>query len=132
QRGSIKLSSISGSMGKCGMSLLLAIGAIAGTGENSRQPAWSAEASPPAPTSPRDQPSTFNLQPSNLGVPAYAPTASNAEAEVIEAARWLGIPVVRTPLFPSASPVAFFCACALSDRQFPHRLRAFVSGGGRA
>jgi hypothetical protein len=65
-------------------------------------------------------------------VPAYAPAASQAEAAVVDAARLLGIPLVRTPRFPSVSPVAFFCASALADRQFVPRLRAFVNAGGRA
>src|SRR4051812_23320174 len=49
-------------------------------------------------------------------VPAYAPAASRAEADVVDAARLLGIPLVRTARFPSASPVAFFSAAALADR----------------
>jgi hypothetical protein len=54
------------------------------------------------------------------------------ESDVIDAARLLGIPLVRTPRFPTGSPAAFFAASALSDRQFPGRLRAYVQGGGRA
>jgi hypothetical protein len=54
------------------------------------------------------------------------------EADVIDAARLLGIPLVRTPRFPTGSPAAFFAASALSDRQFPSRLRAYVQSGGRA
>jgi hypothetical protein len=51
---------------------------------------------------------------------------------MVDAARLLGIPLVQASRFPSASPVAFFYAAALADRQFVPRLRAFVSAGGRA
>lgn len=74
----------------------------------------------------------LNLHPSPTGVPAYAPPASRAEAAVIEAARLIGIPVVRAPQFPAGSPVAFFCASALSDRQFSQCLRGYVASGHRA
>jgi hypothetical protein len=87
-------------------------------------------APPSAPLSPH--PSSLIPDRSPTGVPAYVPGGSQAEAEVIEAARLLGIPVVRAAQFPSGSPVAFFCATALSDRQLPQRLRSFVSAGGRA
>lgn len=60
------------------------------------------------------------------------PPASQAEADVMDAARLLGIPLVRTSRFPVGSPVAFFNASALAERPFPQRLRAFVLGGGRA
>src|SRR5437870_4043247 len=65
-------------------------------------------------------------------VPAFAPPASRTETEVIDAARLLGIPLVRTQRFPTGSPSAFFCAAALADPQFPRQLRSFVAGGGRA
>jgi hypothetical protein len=71
-------------------------------------------------------------RPAPSSVPAYAPAGSQAEAGIVDAARLLGIPLVQTSRFPSTSPVAFFYAAALSDRQFVPRLRAFVTAGGRA
>lgn len=83
------------------------------------QPARSRAPQPPHPSAPS-------------GVPAYVPGNSQAEAAIIDAARLIGIPVVRAARFPAGSPAAFFCAAALADRQFPHRLRTFVAAGGRA
>lgn len=65
-------------------------------------------------------------------VPTYVPAGSRAEADVVEATRLIGIPVVRTSQFPAVSPVAFFCTAAMADRQFPGRLRAYVGAGSRA
>ena len=97
-----------------------------------KPPAWGSEAA--APRSARADRHLLSpiAHPSPSGVPAYAPVASRAEAGIIDATRLIGIPVVRTGQFPSASPVAFFCASALADRQFPQRLRSFVAAGGRA
>jgi hypothetical protein len=115
------------------MSALLGAGALlAGLVAGDRQPAWSAETPATAAVSTNPQPAAGTLRPVGFSVPAYAPAASKTEADVIEATRWLGIPVVRSSRFPSESPVAFFCAGALADRQFPARLRSFVTGGGRA
>jgi hypothetical protein len=66
------------------------------------------------------------------GVPAYVPSPTGPELDVVNAARQLGIPLVNTSRFPSGSPVAFFCAASLTDRQLSQRLRSFVAGGRRA
>jgi hypothetical protein len=95
-------------------------------------PAWGFEPQALHSTRLDPHPSSLIPRPSPAGVPAYAPAASRAEAEGIDAARLIGIPVVRTAQFPSGSPVAFFCASALSDRQFPQRLRSFVAADHRA
>jgi hypothetical protein len=110
--------------------VVIAAAAISGSG--APMPAvWGSEPQP-LPARLSSHPSTFLPRPSSSGVPAYAPAASRAEADVIDAARLIGIPVVRTAQFPMASPVAFFCAAALSDRQFPQRLRSFVAAHHRA
>jgi hypothetical protein len=122
------------SMRRKSRSLLLGAGALLAvlTSGEWRQSAWSAEPKPAVPVRLSPQPVGHSQPWIGVGVPAYVPAASKIETEVIEATRWLGIPVVRTARFPAASPVAFFCASALADRQFPARLRSFVAGGGRA
>jgi hypothetical protein len=112
--------------------LAVAAGVGLTAGGAARLPAWSSPSSVPAPAISPAHPSSLNPHPSPTAVPAYAPDGSRAEVEVIEAARLIGIPVTRAARFPSDSPVAFFCASALSDRQLPQRLRSFVSAGGRA
>jgi hypothetical protein len=116
------------------VSFLAVVGALSTVAASGNwwQTAWGAETKPAVPVRLNPQPASHDQPWIGFGVPAYVPAASTTEAEVIEATRWLGIPVVRTARFPTASPVAFFCACALGDRQFPARLRSFVSGGGRA
>jgi hypothetical protein len=116
------------------VSFLVVVGALSTVvvSGNWRQTAWGAETEPAASVRLNPRPANRSQPWIGVGVPAYVPAASTTEAEVIEATRWLGIPVVRTARFPTASPIAFFCAGALADRQFPARLRSFVAGGGRA
>jgi hypothetical protein len=71
-------------------------------------------------------------QPAPSGVPAYVPAGATQESDVLDAARQLGIPLVRTSRFPTGSPVAFFSTASLTDQQFSQRLRSYVKGGGRA
>ncbi len=90
--------------------VLAALGAGLALTAAGRSPAGG---SPP----PAAQPAVLSLHSSPSTVPAYTPASSRSEAEVIEAARLIGIPVVRAARFPAGSPVAFFCAAALSPSQ---------------
>jgi hypothetical protein len=113
--------------------VVLGIGVVAACAVSAGLRSWAGEGRSlsGAPTEVRSQPPT-GPQSLTAAVPAFAPPASGTETEVIDAARLLGIPLVRTQHFPTASPSAFFCAAALGDPDFPRHLRSFVAGGGRA
>jgi hypothetical protein len=91
-----------------------------------------AQAAGAAPGAPLSPPAARASQAAPSSVPAYAPAGAAEEAGVLDAARLLGIPVARTAQFPAASPVAFFSAACMADRQFARRLRTYVAGGRRA
>src|SRR5205809_7325936 len=95
-RGTTKLREGMRPMRRNSLSLLLGAGALlTALASGDRQPAWSAETPSAAPVRTSPQSAARTAPPVGFGVPAYTPAASKTEAEVIEATRWLGIPVGR-------------------------------------